>query len=184
MLSARFCQQLTIRIFATRSQRKAINKVVKSTQHVTGETSVTGHQLQRLVNMFTALATVLIFFTTICLVAFALTDHLTWTILSNNFVMIVGTVTSNLILLRISRIQAAIRTDQHKTVLYESTLLLQESLRARTGAQQQAYHKRVGLFLRALMDTELFKQPNHIELDNKYKDKFDLMTNLEMLSYV
>ena len=151
---------------------------------MTGEHSVTGHNLQRLVNMFCVLAVVLILFTTICLIAFALSDHLTWTILSNNFVMIVGTVTSNLILLRISHIQSAIRMDQHKTVLYESTLLLQESVKVRSEQQQTAYRKRLKLFLTALADTELFRQPDHIELDQKHKDKYDLMTNLEMMSYV
>ena len=98
--------------------------------------------------------------------------------------MIVGTVTSNLLMLRIEKIKAAIKMDQHKAVLYESTLLLQDSVKANTDDKRSAYYHKVKLFLAALMDTELFLRPEHIELDQKYKDKFDMMTNLEMMSYV
>ena len=124
-------------------------------------------------------------FASICLVFFALFDHLTWTILSNNFVMIVGTVLSNLILLRISKIGGQIRLDQHKAVIFEASLLLHETLKSATDEKDKNLKdKRIALFLKCLKKTETFSQPPHIELPNELKDKFDLMTNLEMLSFV
>lgn len=177
--------QLTIRIFAVRKQRKSINDLVRGKQHVTGETSVTGHNLQRIVNIFTIIAASLMVFATLCLVFFALFDHLTWTILSNNFVMIVGTVSSNLISLRINKIGYQIRLDQHKAVIFESSLLLHEAIRPTKDLEEQKIReKRISLFLKCLKKTESFSVPSHIEIPSEIKDKFDLITNLEMMSYV
>ena len=99
--------------------------------------------------------------------------------------MIVGTVSSNLILLRISKIGAQIRLDQHKAVLFESSLLLHEALKPAPNAEEQKLReKRIALFLKCLKKTEIFSVPSHIEIPNEIRDKFDLVTNLEMMSYV
>ena len=102
--------------------------------------------------------------------------------------MILGTVTSNLILLRIEKIKGAIRMDQHKAVIYEASFLLSETLApARDLNDRSNEHvlKEVKHFLSALKNTEMFEQPEHIALDEHYTQKpFGSDSKLKVKSYI
>ena len=142
-------------------------------QHVSGEYSVSGRRLQRMVNGFSVMAVALIVFVVVCLVVFVLIDQMTLTILSNNFALILGTLTSNLLLLRIQKIKSQIVIDQHKAVLYESALLLGyvTNNKQMQLSKSSEHTLEANQFLKALKKTELFVQPLHIEIDDYCEQK-------------
>ena len=170
--------QLSLRIAAIRMTRKEVKEQMTLLQHHENKTdtneklySLTGNSLRRIVNGFTVLAASLILFVIVCLVTLVLLDEMTWTILTNNFALVLGTVTSNMILLRIQKIKTQVVVDEHKILVYESALLLKESLKLApdpTNAKVRVYHDEVQLYLRALKSTEQLKRPDHIEIDEKY----------------
>ena len=170
--------QLSLRIAAIRMTRKEVKEQMTLLQHHENKTdtneklySLTGNSLRRIVNGFTVLAAGLILFVIVCLVTLVLLDEMTWTILTNNFALVLGTVTSNMILLRIQKIKTQVVVDEHKVLVYESALLLKESLKLApdpTNAKVRVYSDEVQLYLRALKSTEQLKRPDHIEIDEKY----------------
>ena len=171
--------QVSIRITSTRSDRRGVKKLILSLQHCTGEHSVSGRRLRHLVNAFSVVAVVLIVFAVLCCGVFIVIDHMTLTIFSNNFVIILATVLSNLILLRIQKIKSKIQADQHKVILLESSYHLKTLLRLKLlhTSGLEAVADAVA-FVQALDDTDVFQKPDHIAADVHNADKFDLMTNL------
>ena len=133
--------------------------------------SLTGNSLRKIVNFFTGLALSLIAFVIVSLVTLVLLDEMTWTILTNNFALVLGTVTSNMILLRIQKVKTQVIVDEHKVIICESALLLKESLKMVPEPKDdkvRQYSTEVQLYLRALTSTDSLERPGHIEIDEKY----------------
>ena len=155
---------------------------------MSGDYSVSGRRLQRMVNGFSIMAAILIVLVIICLITFVLIDQLTLTILSNNFALILGTVTSNLLLLRIHKIKSQIIVDQHKAVMYESARLLRYATHNTKQASQSAdgLVSETMLFLNALEQTELFMKPLHIEIDEQYDSRSESVkgSRLQIMSHI
>ena len=78
-------------------------------QEIESHKSIRGKTLQRQVTGFAVLGSLLIVFAIAALTTLKFVDHLSWTILSNNFVLIVATVTSAIIMKRIDSVIALIR---------------------------------------------------------------------------
>ena len=113
------------------------------------------------------------------MIAFKFLVHLGWTILSNNFVLVVAMVCAGLIKDRMDRVISLIREDQHKAVLYEANLLLKEAQSAFFGKSPGQYYK-VNQFLKCLKETDMFGQPDHIKIMNKYGSELSMMLTIEM----
>ena len=157
--------QLSLRIAAIRSLKKDVKKQMQILQHHDNKTedqseklySLTGNSLRKIVNFFTGLALSLIAFVIVSLVTLVLLDEMTWTILTNNFALVLGTVTSNMILLRIQKVKTQVIVDEHKVIICESALLLKESLKMVPEPKDdkvRQYSTEVQLYLRALTNTD------------------------------
>ena len=136
--------------------------------------------------------------------------HLGWTILSNNFVLLVLTVSYTLATERLNNHLTRDITDQHKAIIREMMLLSQElqnavdrehdsrySLTARhrsLNSSTDNHHsagpvkevsEKIQLFCRAVRDTELFKTPDYIDCPSqKNGSNIDMITHMEMQSFV
>jgi len=140
--------------------------------------------MRRVVVLFTVFAVFLILFAVAAFLVFYFFAHLGWTILSNNFVLIMVTVTSNLVSERLDSEIAKDKEDQHKAVIYETMLLLTEMAWARTREQKEHIYRKVERFCRALRDTEAFSQPHYINCPDEHQPKWDAVTQMEMQSFV
>ena len=115
-----------------------------------------------------------------CMVAFKFLAHLGWTILSNNFVLVVAMVCAGLVKDRMDRVISMIREDQHKAVLYEANLLLNEAHSAFSSKSPGQYFYKVNQFLKCLKDTDVFNQPHHIKHMAKHGSDLSFMLTMEM----
>ena len=141
-------------------------------------------KLKLTVNIFTILCIVLIIFDVAITVILHFFVHLGWTTLFNNAILVLVTALSNVIATKINKVKQAIMEDQHKIVLYEAALLLKEGSSATTPAEKDAHIKKMSSFIKSMMDTETFHQPQHIELMEKYVPKWNTVTTMELMSAI
>ena len=149
-------------------------------QEISTSKVVRGKSLRCIVGSFMALCTCLVLGAIGCAIAFKFLAHLGWTILSNNFVIVVAMVFANIVRIRMDNLIAVIREDQHKAVLYEATLLLEESKVAVTSGEHQNYFNRVDHFKETLKNTEKFDQPGHIRVMDQNGSNLDMFTTMDM----
>lgn len=150
---------------------------------------VQGHSLKHYLIAFTGLGVFLLLFLISTFLTFYFLAHLGWTIITNQFALVAISVASGLFMARVESAEAIIREDHHKAVLYEATLLLRELHYASTDpnvAQKDRHHAiaQAETFCKALRDTDLFEQPEHIKFDEIYKPAQSLTFNAMMQSFV
>lgn len=178
---------IVIRVVSVRGKSKLIKGHVTSLEYVEDPTSVIiqGQGLRNWLHRFYLLGVILIVIVVTCFLLFYFLVHLGWTILSNNFCLEVATVASNLLLERLDTITDRICQDHHKAVIYESGLLLQEAYyETQTTEKRASFFEKARRFSKALMDTELFERPEHIERSEQMKPHWDAITTIEMQSFV
>ena len=129
---------------------------------------------------FCVLCCVLVVTSVSCMIAFKYLAHLGWTILSNNFVLVVAMVCAGVVKDRMDRIIAVIREDQHKAVLYEATLLLKEAHEAFSSKAPGQYFYKINTFIKSLKQTDLFDRPDHIKVMDKYSSDLSLFVTMDM----
>ncbi len=148
------------------------------------EEDVRGKGLKRWLNGITLLGVLLILLAVACFVAFYFLVHLGWTVLSNQFCLVVFLVVANLYSERVAEALGRIKQDQHRAVLLESLLLLNEARLAYSKQEMDKYFSAVEKFERAVKDTEMMKQPEHILLEEEEKARDSTISALELQSVV
>ncbi len=136
---------------------------------VVQEEDVRGKGLKRWLKGVTLLGVLLILLAVACFVAFYFLVHLGWTVLSNQFCLVVFLVVANLYSQRVTVVLGRIKQDQHRVVLLESLLLLSEARLAYNKQEMAKYFELVEKFERAVKDTEMMKRPEHILLEEEEK---------------
>ena len=86
--------------------------------------------LKRLLKCYTTLAIFLILLAIVCFILFYTLAHLGWTILSNNFALVIIMASDTLLRGRMAAEGTLIREDHSKAVTYEMSLLLNEAVSA------------------------------------------------------
>ena len=115
------------------------------------------------------------------MITFYFLVHLGWTILSNNFVLVVAMLCAGLIKDRMDKSVASIRIDQHKAVLHEAALLLKEDQSALKGKDDdERYFGKAEVFSKSLESTDMFNLPGYIDIHDKYKQDLDMRTTMEL----
>lgn len=155
-------------------------------EHIGGSTTdlVGTPAMRRLVLGYTAVAVTMAIFTLTTFICFYYFAHLGWTVLSNNFTLVIITVTTALIGERMGKEIALAREDQHKAVIYESLLLLSELSVAKPGPIRDKLVGNTERFCKAIRDTDMFSQPQYIQVPEKYKPQWDVLTTMQMFSTV
>lgn len=176
--------QLFARCVLIYNSSKSIYSYLNKNHHIDPQNSTDGKRLKRLAHLFYALAVTLDIITIVVSVLFYFVLHMGWTTLINNAILIIATVLSNLVLKKFQNIRAAIIEDEHKIVLYEATLLLNEGKMAVSDEQRKAYFRKVTRYIKSLMDTESFQKPSHIELMDKYGPRWNTVTTMQVMSAV
>lgn len=181
--------QLLARVMLVRQSIQEVIKYKSRHQHYEHKTKsrqLTGRHLQRIVWFFILTSLVMECVCIVCFILFYHLVHLGWTTLVNNAALIIATVLSNLVLKKIQRVQWAIIEDEHKVVLYEAMLLLKEgsTVAPSGGKERDQHYDKVLRYIKSLLDTELFQQPRHIQLMDKYSPHWDTVTTMEAVSLI
>ncbi len=180
------CVVVVIRIASTRHGVKELHEKRESNEVVGSTTNIEAKDINREVTIFTVFAISLILADWAAFFMFMYIPgaNLGWTILSNNTVLLFGTVFANHVGGRISSEMAQINQDHHKAVIYETVLLLTESAMAQTREEKIVINDKVEKFCKALRDTDLFKQPDYITCPEDIQPHWDTITSMEMISMV
>ena len=146
-------------------------KVHQDIEHVDGSTvdMVRSPAMRRILIGYTIIAATMATFSIVTFIIFYIFAHLGWTVLSNNFVLVVITVCIALKGERMGKELELAKEDQHKAVIYESVLLLTELAMVKSSENKQKLVEKVERFCRSLQDTEMFAQPGYIQVPDKYK---------------
>lgn len=150
---------------------------------------IQGRSLKRWLRLFTLGGVIIVIFLITTFFCFYFLVHLGWTVLTNQFALVLIAVMASLYMGRVEKSVNVNSEDHHKAALYESVLLLQElqGQMADSSAKRddkQALADRISRFTKALRDTSMFEQPDHIQLSNKYKPAYSLTFNAMMQSMV
>ncbi len=148
------------------------------------EEDVRGRGLKSWLKGVTLLGVLLILLAVACFVAFYFLVHLGWTVLSNQFCLVVFLVVANLFSQRVTVALGRIKQDQHRAVLLESLLLLSEARLAYSKQEMDKYFSSVEKFERAVKDTEMVKQPEHILFEEEDKARYGTISALELQSVI
>ncbi|ELT92169.1 hypothetical protein CAPTEDRAFT_215030 [Capitella teleta] len=186
---------VTVRIVSGWTAFYYITKQVYKIERLKGSSTtnlhdiIQGQSLRRWLKLYTFGGVLLDLFLVGTFVCFYFFAHLGWTVLTNQFALVVIGVMASLYMTRVSKTMSTNREDQHKAALYESMLLLQElqTLSASPDAKDEdkrALSDRIARFSKALRDTQMFEQPGTIELSEKYKPAYSLTMNAMMQSMV
>lgn len=160
---------------------KSLSKARKCVEHVDSGEILHSPHLRRAVQCLTGLGVFLCLFLLAAYTCFFIFGHLTWTILTNNFAIIVITASSGLLMGRIDAELAGINDDHHKAVIYESMLLLTECVYSK---KPEAMIAKIDRFCKALRDTNVFEKPDYIEIPHDHRLRLNLVSNLELQSFV
>ena len=181
------CLVIVIRVCGVRQLYMTIKQHVIQVEYVSDphSTQIHGRKMVLWLRVIYALGGFLILLSVACFILFYFLVHLGWTILSNNFCLLLITVTTNLFQDRLSLVMSKIREDQHKAVIYETILLLKESYAAAADPiKHKEYFQKAQDFTLAVAETELFTKPDHIFIDNNSLHKMDDITNMQMQSFI
>ena len=162
-------------------------KVHEEIEHIDGSVKqVRSPAIKRIVIGYTVISVTMALFSIFTFIFFYLFAHLGWTVLSNNFVLVVITVSTALVGERMSKEVALAKEDQHKAVIYESVLLLTEVAMAKpsTADQKQKLVEKIERFCKSLQETDMFAQPGYIQVPDRYKPQWDVVTSMQMFSTV
>ena len=174
------------RTVSTWNKYKEMLKVHEEIEHVEGSTidMVRSPAIKRIVVGYTVIAVTMALFSILTFILFYFFAHLGWTVLSNNFVLVVITVTTALTGERMGKKLELAKVDQHKAVIRESVLLLTELAMTKPSEDKQKLIEKVETFYRSLQDTEMFAQPGYIQVPDEYKPRWDVITTIQMFSTV
>ncbi len=143
--------------------------------------------LKKILKGYSVISVLMVLFAVVCFLVFWFLVHLGWTILSNNFVLIVVMACDSLLRERMGAEKNLVIDDQRKAVISEMCLLLDEATTAPEGPSRQMVNSRVEKFHKALRDTKLFKQPDYIKIPDEYRklnDEMNMLTTMEAVSIV
>ena len=168
---------LIIRTVAIWSSFKELKHERKEIEHDDGDLDYNqrNEPLLKVVYAVTALGIFLLIFIIVCFFLFYYLVHLGWTILSNNFAVILITVTTGLVRERMSGEISMITEDHHKAVIYETVLLLTETASTLNPEDRDKVLRKVERFCKALRDTDRFAQPSYISVPDKFKPRWDFV---------
>ena len=141
--------------------------------------------LKRLLKCYTALVIFLILLVIVCFILFYTLAHLGWTILSNNFTLVIIMASDTLLRGRMTAEGTLIREDHGKAVTYEMSLLLNEAVSAPEGLARERVNQRVRKFQEAFKETTMFNQPDYINVPDNFKvqdDQLNMLTTMEVIS--
>ena len=143
----------------------------------------TSEWLERCVRQFIIVSAVLVLLdiAALLILLFVEEGHLAWTIITNNTVLIIVGGLGTEVIGMLSKEMASMREDQHKTIIYECILLMAECLRANSAAEKKKTYTQAEHFCRALKDTELVQQPDHITYASE-SSEMDLLSSLQAVS--
>ena len=178
---------IAVRIAVVRSKFKNLRDVVTPMEHVDDLSSdFRGEGLRKRVYRFYFLGIFLIIVCVTCFLCFYFLVHLGWTLLSNNFCLECIRLFSGIMVEGLAAITSRIREDQHKAVIYETALLLQEAYdtQLQSKEKKEAFYEKARRFNKALMDTELLQRPRHIEPARQDSTAWNTMTTMQMQSFV
>ena len=161
-------------------------KVHEEVEHVDGRSANLVHNpaIKRIVIGYTIIAVTMALFAILTFIFFYYFAHLGWTVLSNNFALVVITVFTALVGERMGKEVALAKQDQHKAVIYESVLLLTEVAMAKPSEDKQNLVEKIERFCKALQETDMFAQPGYIQVPERYKPQWDVITTMQMFSTV
>ena len=178
---------IAIRIAVVRYIFKNLSDTVTPMEHVEDPSSdIRGEALRKWLYRFYFLGIFLIIVCVTCFLCFYFLVHLGWTLLSNNFCLVCITVFSGIMVEGLELITSRIREDQHKAVIHETVLLLQEAYdtQLQSKEKREAFYEKARRFTKALMDTELLQRPRHIEPARQASSTWNTMTTMQMQSFV
>ena len=142
--------------------------------------------LKKILKGYSVISVFMTLLAVICFFLFLLA-HLGWTILSNNFALVVAMACDALLRDRMSAEANLVHQDHVKAVTYEMSLLLDEATSAPEGPLRERVNKRVDKFQKSFEDTKLFDQPDYIYIPNGYKPQYDQLnavTTMQVMSIV
>ena len=141
--------------------------------------------LKRLLKCYTTFAIFLILLVIVCFILFYSLAHLGWTILSNNFALIMIMASDALLRGRMTAEGSLMREDHSKAVTYEMSLLLNEAVNVPEGLARERINRRVRKFQEAFKETTMFNQPEYINVPDNFKaqdDQLNMLTTIEVIS--
>ena len=143
----------------------------------------TSEWLARRVKQFVIFSSILVFLDIAALftLIFVEDGDLAWTIITNNTVLIIVGGFGDQVIGMLSKEMASMREDQHKAVIYECILLMTECLRASSNEEKKKAFAQAEHFCRALRDTELVQQPDHVTYASE-SSQMDLLSSLQVVS--
>jgi hypothetical protein len=175
---------ITIRMIVNWYAFKVLKDTAYKFEHFSSDSKkLRGGALKHWRNVVIAIGVMMLALIITCFILFKFLVHLGWTILSNNFAMIVFTVVSGLYTSRVEKTRASIREDQHKAVLYESLLLIKETCDPSKN-NTKPFREKLIRFMKATEDTSFLSKPPHIEISDKGRFNNDMLISLEMQSLV
>ena len=147
--------------------------------------SIHGSHLVMWLRTVSILGACLVLLSITCFILFYAFLHLGWTVLSNNVCLLLISVSTALFQDRLVLVMGRIREDQHKAVIYESLLLLKEcSAASANPTKHKEYFQKASDFSLAVAETELFTKPDHIFIDEQSIKKTDVVSNLQMHTFI
>ena len=127
-------------------------------------TDVEGRSLRNWVILYTVFCVTLEVFCVGSTLAFHFTGNLDWTVLVNQFCLIVILSTSGLLMSRIELALVRKTEDELKTIIHEGALILHDVISARTPQELGQGQKTGSEFLRALEKSDNLALPGYITL--------------------
>ena len=143
--------------------------------------------LKKLLKGYSAISVIMTVFAVVCFFLFYTLAHLGWTILSNNFALVIAMACDALLRNRMGAEANLVSQDHIKAVTYEMSLLLDEATAAAEEPLRQRSNARVEKFQRAFRDTKLFDQPDYIYIPDEYKpgsDQLNMISTMQVVSII
>lgn len=139
---------------------------------------------QTIVEVYTIVFAMVLAFNILAFLCFYFFAHLGYTIMSNNFALVVIMALDAPIRQRMTAEMMLITEDHQKAVLYETSLLLEEAMNASDGSERARVKSRVEKFQNALKSTDAFKQPDYICIPDELKsqDQLNMLTTMNVVS--
>ncbi len=140
--------------------------------------------IEQMMKAYTVVFMVILSFNIIAFICLYFADHLAWTVLTNNFSLVMVMALDAPLRQRMQAEMALITEDHQKAVLYETSLLLEEAMKVAEGKTREQVKTRVDKFLYALKDTDAFKQPDYIRIseDCKPQEGLNMLTTMSAIS--
>ncbi len=140
--------------------------------------------IEQMMKAYTVVFMLILSFNIAAFVFLYFVDHLSWTVLSNNFSLVMVMALDAPLRQRMQAEMSLITEDHQKAVLYETSLLLEEAMHASERNTQKKVKMRVDRFLKALKDTDAFKQPDYIQISEgcKPQEGLNMLTTMSDIS--